>query len=185
MQAAKEATQAEQGKKLAEAKEVREPLLYLVAVCTFLRVSPACQQHVLVPVQLSLSASAALAGDHRRLAAPDVVNLGKHYAERASLALTQKLDKELEKALAALEAERNDALKNLDSQVSLGCAASVFSARRSCLVGAMHAVGVRLLEAAPTLASSMSFALTARSGPQVEKLSADILARVLPEGIKL
>ena len=31
--------------------------------------------------------------------------------------LPQKLDKELEKALAALEAERNDALKNLDSQV--------------------------------------------------------------------
>lgn len=30
----------------------------------------------------------------------------------------QKLDKELEQALAVLESERNDALKNLDAQVN-------------------------------------------------------------------
>ena len=35
--------------------------------------------------------------------------------------MSQKLDQELDKALAALEAERNDALKNLDSQVPPLC----------------------------------------------------------------
>ena len=35
--------------------------------------------------------------------------------------MSQKLDKELEKALAVLESERNDALKNLDSQVHAQC----------------------------------------------------------------
>lgn len=71
--------------------------------------------------------------------------------------MLQKIDKELESALATLEKEKEEALKDLDAQV--------------CAFGACG----------HSLYLCYKFMLVA----QVGKLSGEILARVLPEGVKL
>ena len=69
----------------------------------------------------------------------------------------QKIDKELESALATLEKEKEEALKDLDAQV--------------LAIGACWSMSL----------SGHKFMLFV----QVGKLSGEILARVLPEGVKL
>ncbi len=88
--------------------------------------------------------------------------------------MSQKLDQELEKALSALESERNDALSNLDNQVRPLCTCCLDALLQGSLAARSGSV-----RGASAVADCNVF------GAQVEKLSAEILARVLPEGIKI
>ena len=131
VQAAKEATQAEQGKKLAEAKEVSTQLAVISSASHLCWLKP-CDS---LPAKLHscLSKLALWQRPTVTIIAEALLTLLINDAyscvlTRAVLVVvSQKLDQELEKALAALESERNDALSNLDSQVRLLCIAAPIS----------------------------------------------------------
>lgn len=106
--------------------------------------------------------------------------------------LAQKVDAELSRALATLESEKEAAMKSLDAQVRPRGLATHPPARphappnpgRAWNRSAAIRLGMPEEEACAPAADCCT-CLPACHALQVEKLSADILGRVLPEGVKV
>lgn len=105
--------------------------------------------------------------------------------------LPQKVDAELSRALATLESEKEAAMKTLDAQVrgraaQPGCTALASPPSQPCWTGGRRVPGAKFEHfERPTSPMSTFSACASALDAQVEKLSADILGRVLPEGVKV
>lgn len=105
----------------------------------------------------------------------------------------QKVDAELSRALATLESEKEAAMKTLDAQVRTQAVLPAAFTQRRAGCGSRGRRSVRNRDSSPpkqwrVLCSTgclFSFISYSLHLPQVEKLSADILGRVLPEGVRV
>ena len=91
----------------------------------------------------------------------------------------QKIDKELETALANLDREKEEALKDLDAQV---CCYQLSTMPKSWMEWLLLRVDVCVQCASCHITKPV---YSRWIYVQVGKLSGEILARVLPEGVKL